>query len=143
MTTKGKRRELSRADLLSKGREIAEQYQRAGHSLTLRQLYYQLVATGVSPNSQDDYERLSEVLSDARLEGDFDPDLIIDRGRSAKPTDATDRKFDVDSGEGEAAKWLRSLPFAGWRARVDVQRERLRDRIRAPFWAREALDGQK
>lgn len=52
--------------------------------MTLRQLYYQLVARGVIRNSQNEYKALSRVVSDARLGGYLDWDHIEDRVRSLR-----------------------------------------------------------
>ncbi len=52
-----------------------------GYTLTLRQLYYQLVARGWIPNEQRQYDRLSEVLDNARKAGMIDWDAIEDRTR--------------------------------------------------------------
>ncbi len=49
--------------------------------LTLRQIYYQLVAAGDIPNSQKQYKRLSNVLSEARHAGLVDWDAFEDRSR--------------------------------------------------------------
>jgi hypothetical protein len=57
-------------------------------SLTLRQLYYQFVARDLLPNEQRSYNRLQNIISDARMAGEFDWDYIIDRTRNlvARPT---------------------------------------------------------
>lgn len=47
--------------------------------VTLRQLYYRLVAAQLIPNTPYHYKKLSDRTADARRNGDF-PDLI-DRGR--------------------------------------------------------------
>ena len=40
-------------DLIAKADRICQSYAAQGYSLTLRQLYYQMVATGVLPNTPD------------------------------------------------------------------------------------------
>jgi hypothetical protein len=52
--------------------------------LTLRQLYYQLVARGYIPNRQTEYKRLGALLNDARLAGLVDWTAIEDRTRNLR-----------------------------------------------------------
>ena len=49
--------------------------------LTLRQIFYRLVAAQVIENLQKRYKSLSEYLTQARREGLVDPDRIVDRTR--------------------------------------------------------------
>ena len=111
------RTKLSRPDLLVEATKIANLYKSQGHSLTLRPLYYQLVAGGVSPNSQQDYDRLGATISEARLDGDFDPYLLVDRGREAGASAHVDCKLGVNAADKEAASYLRALPY--WTIRSD------------------------
>lgn len=60
---------------------ILEEYASAGYRLTLRQLYYQLVARDHIPNLVREYSKLSRVLVDARMNGLTDWDYIEDRIR--------------------------------------------------------------
>lgn len=50
--------------------------------LTLRQVYYQLVAAGFIPNSRREYQKLSRVLAKARLDNLVSWESIEDRARS-------------------------------------------------------------
>ena len=50
--------------------------------LTLRQIYYRLVAARVIDNVEKQYKRLSKVLTNARLEGLVDDTRIVDRVRA-------------------------------------------------------------
>lgn len=61
---------------------ICEAYQAQGYDLSLRQLYYQFVAANLLENSEKNYKRLGEVVSNARLAGLIDWEMISDRGRS-------------------------------------------------------------
>lgn len=61
---------------------IVEDYQAEGYSLTLRQLYYQLVARDVVENTERSYDRIGRLISDARLAGLIDWDAIEDRTRN-------------------------------------------------------------
>lgn len=60
--------------------EILEEY--GGMRLTLRQLYYQFVSRDLIPNSEKSYKSLGKLVSDARLAGLIDWELIEDRGRT-------------------------------------------------------------
>ena len=48
---------------------IIEEYHQQGFGLTLRQLFYQHVARGYIANSVKEYNRLGDIISDARLAG--------------------------------------------------------------------------
>jgi len=101
---------ISRGDLLVEATRVAESYRDQGYDLTLRQLYYQLVAAAIIPNADEAYKRLGDTLGDARLRGDFDMDLLVDRGRDAQPSKHHECKLDVDDALREAGEWLRALP---------------------------------
>lgn len=60
---------------------IIKEYQRQNIKLTLRQLYYQLVARDIIPNVVKEYQKLSCLLTDARYNGDVDWEAIEDRIR--------------------------------------------------------------
>lgn len=60
-----------------------ESYAAQGLSLTVRQLYYRLVASGAIPNNYKSYKVIKSLISDARLAGRIDWDMIVDRGRNA------------------------------------------------------------
>lgn len=62
--------------------DIVTQYARQGYVLTLRQLYYRLVATGKISNEFREYKRVGRVVNDARLAGVLDWRAIEDRTRS-------------------------------------------------------------
>lgn len=108
---------LTRSDLLDEARTIAENYQAQGYDLTLRQLYYQLVAAAIIPNADESYKRLGDTLGDARLEGKFSMDLLVDRGRNARASKQHEVKLDVEVAIKEAALYLKALPH--WSIAVD------------------------
>lgn len=81
--------------------EIIEEYQAAGYDLTLRQLYYQLIARDWLPdswrekdpitgrrtgtkNTERSYKNLGNLISDARLAGLIDWLAIVDRTRNLR-----------------------------------------------------------
>lgn len=69
---------------------ICEDYRRQGYDLTLRQLYYQLVARDVIVNTYRSYKNLGALVDNARLAGLLDWSYIVDRGRNAYRTDGLD-----------------------------------------------------
>jgi len=60
---------------------ILEEYMEQGYRLTLRQLYYQLVARGMIENKSTEYNRLGATLVMARMNGLTDWDSVEDRIR--------------------------------------------------------------
>jgi len=60
---------------------ILAEYQAAGYDLTIRQLYYQLVARGHIENTQKSYKRTADLVNNARLTGLIDWSMITDRAR--------------------------------------------------------------
>jgi DNA topoisomerase VI subunit A len=63
---------------------ILDEYSAQGFDLSLRQLYYQLVARDYIENSQASYKRLGDLLNKARLAGLVDWQMIVDRSRDSK-----------------------------------------------------------
>ncbi len=78
---------------------IVQEY--GGMLLTLRQIYYRLVAAQVMPNTLSQYKSLSAILVEARMSGDLGFNVIEDRTRG------------IDFGHGEdittAARFHRVL----------------------------------
>jgi len=60
---------------------IIEEYMAAGYTLTVRQLYYQLVARDIVPNVEKQYKYITRTVNDARIAGLIDWDAIEDRTR--------------------------------------------------------------
>ena len=63
---------------------IIDEYTAQGFSLTVRQLYYQLVARGLIPNRQSEYKKIVRILSKAREAGLVDWSAIEDRTRGLR-----------------------------------------------------------
>lgn len=61
--------------------KIIEEYKEEGYTLTLRQLYYQLVSRDIVPNEQKEYAKLSTLLVKGRMAGVVDWEAIEDRIR--------------------------------------------------------------
>jgi len=70
--------------LIRQANAIIAEYQSAGFSLTLRQLYYQMVARAIIPNRQQEYKRLGQIINNARLAGLVDWNAIVDRTRNLR-----------------------------------------------------------
>jgi hypothetical protein len=60
---------------------IVDEYLEQGFKLTVRQLYYQLVAAAVIANTVQDYKRIASIVNDAKLAGLMDWDAMEDRTR--------------------------------------------------------------
>lgn len=67
---------------LEQVQQIVNEYQGQGLSLTLRQLYYQMVSRDFIPNKQKEYNKMSDLISNGRRAGLIDWDAIEDRTRS-------------------------------------------------------------
>lgn len=61
--------------------KIIDEYAEEGYTLTLRQLYYQLVSRDIIPNQQKEYAKLSSLLVKGRMAGIVDWEAIEDRIR--------------------------------------------------------------
>lgn len=68
-------------DLIDTINGILENYESQGYDLSLRQLYYQLVSRNIVVNAEASYKNVGSLVSDARLAGLIDWDMIKDRGR--------------------------------------------------------------
>ena len=71
----------STEDLINASAEVIDDFQSRGFDLTLRQVYYQLVARDIIPNTDKSYSRLGTALSTARMTGLISWDSIVDRTR--------------------------------------------------------------
>lgn len=60
---------------------IIIEYTTAGYTLTVRQLYYQLVARDLVPNTLRSYKNIAGLINDGRIAGLIDWDAIEDRTR--------------------------------------------------------------
>lgn len=71
-------------DQIDTANVIIEEYAAQGFDLTLRQLYYQMVARGYIENSERSYKNFGNVIDDGRLAGRIDWDRIVDRTRNLR-----------------------------------------------------------
>lgn len=99
-------------DLIQTVNAILSEYAAQSYTLSLRQLYYQLVARDHIENSMRSYKRVGAIISDARLAGLIDWEMIEDRARETiippaweNPGEiikAAARQFRVDRWEGQS-----------------------------------------
>lgn len=82
-------------DLISLANTIIANYQAQGFSLTLRQLYYQMVTRNTFPNSEKSYDRLGAIINDARLAGLVDWHAIEDRTRNVRSSTHWSSQADI------------------------------------------------
>lgn len=94
-------------DTLRHAYSIAGEY---SGNLTVRQLYYQCVARGYIPNSQESYKRLVSILTDARLSGEFPFEWLLDRTREARPGNFSIDQTDIANSLRSVAREIRSAP---------------------------------
>jgi len=75
--------------------EIIDDYNKQGYSLTLRQVYYQLVANDLIPNTDKQYKKIGSVVNNARLAGLIDWYAIEDRTRYIRERSHWDSPADI------------------------------------------------
>jgi hypothetical protein len=106
--------------------KIIAEYQAQGFTLTLRQLYYQLVSRDIIANKQTEYKRLGSIVNDARLAGLIDWLAIEDRTRELRslprwesPADIVDavaEQFHIDLWQGQKHRpevWIEKDALVG------------------------------
>lgn len=71
-------------DLINKINDIIDEYLAQGYELTLRQVYYQLVARAYIENTERSYKNIGSLINDARLAGLIDWNAIVDRTRNVR-----------------------------------------------------------
>ena len=86
---------LKSMETIRQAESIIAEYQSQGFSLTLRQLYYQFVARGLIANTERDYKRIGNIVSDARRAGLIDWYSIEDRTRFIRSLPKWDKPQDI------------------------------------------------
>lgn len=113
-------------DLINKINSVIVDYGRQGYSLTLRQVYYQMVARAIIPNNERSYKNLGNLINDARLAGLIDWTAIEDRTRNLRSNShwktpgniisASAYSYHVDHWEGQenyVEVWVEKDALAG------------------------------
>lgn len=85
-----KRFSKEHTDLIAKINSIVQAYESAGHLMTVRQVYYQLVHRNWIPNRVTEYQRLVGILTDARMAGLVSWTAFEDRNRQLKGVHTVD-----------------------------------------------------
>ena len=88
-------------NLISDSLDIIQEYDEMGYTLTLRQLYYQLVARDIIPNSEQSYKNLGVAVKDGRELGMIDWDAIEDRTRNLESLSHWDGPAEILSAVAE------------------------------------------
>lgn len=82
-------------DLIRLVNEVINDYKAQGYELTLRQVYYQLVARGYIPNNERSYKNIGNLINDGRLAGLIDWYAITDRTRNLRGNSHWDTPSEV------------------------------------------------
>ena len=82
-------------DLIEVVNGVVTEYSKQGYELTLRQVYYQLVARGYIENNERSYKNIGNLINDGRLAGLIDWNSITDRTRNLRHNSHWDRPQDV------------------------------------------------
>lgn len=102
--------------LISKMNEIIGNYMAQGYTLTVRQLYYQLVARDAIENNERSYKNITSLVNDARMAGLMDWEAIEDRTRevTVRPSwgsasdilDSAASSFHMDLWQGQDDRFI-------------------------------------
>lgn len=101
--------------------EICETYAAQGFDLTLRQVYYQLVSRNLIPNEERSYNRIGDLVNDARLAGLIDWEYIVDRTRRVRRASCWDHPGEILDTCGRQFRLPR---WEGQKKRVEVYIEK-------------------
>lgn len=82
-------------DLIELVNQVVDEYSAQGYELTLRQVYYQLVARGYIPNNERSYKNVGSLINDGRLAGLIDWHSVTDRTRNLRSASHWDNPADV------------------------------------------------
>jgi hypothetical protein len=115
---------------------IANRYQQQGYDLTVRQLYYQLVAAGRIPNTVQSYKTITVIIDRLRMSGRMDWFQIVDRTRGlagnshwdspAQIVEASASSYRIDHWVGQPRRveiWVEKEALAGVIGRVGRQQD--------------------
>lgn len=103
---------------------ILDDYSSQGYDLSLRQLYYRLVAKNTIQNSDKSYANLSDLVTDARLAGEMDWNVIVDRGRPTIANPHWDSPEDMVASVAEQYK-IDMWENQDWHVEVMVEKQAL------------------
>lgn len=113
-----------KAKMIDRINVILAEYQHQGYQLTVRQLYYQLVARDIIPNNQRSYKNTGNLVSEARQAGYIDWMAIEDRGRTTKTPQYWEKPGDVV--KAAAYSWrIDKWASQPWSVEVMVEKDAL------------------
>jgi hypothetical protein len=119
-----KRFSASSLAIIEQANAILREYDQQSLVLTLRQLYYQFVSRGLMPNKQTEYKRLGTIISDARLAGMVDWDMVEDRARHLR--DMSKWESPVEIIEAVAQQYREDIwRNQRWRPEVWIEKDAL------------------
>lgn len=131
----------STMELIDHAISICEEYEEAGYSLTLRQLYYQFVSRDLLANTVANYSRLGDIVSDARLAGLMDWDWLEDRTRNLKQLPSWSSPSDILHACAQQFR-MPAWEDQDYRVEIWVEKEalsdvvsRAADPLRVPYFA--------
>ena len=105
--------EFTRQWITEKAREILSGYT---EGITVRQLYYRLVAIGMT-NDMNHYKRVVNAMTQARWKGIVDMDSFIDRERTMYGETADDEKDldeEIQTGKDQIKAWMNAYRLNRW-----------------------------
>lgn len=119
-----KRFSATNKNLLLKAIDIIEEYVADGYDLSLRQLYYQMVARAIIENTIQSYKRIGTLINNARLAGLVDWSVIEDRGRETRKLNNWNDPAEIMH---DAARWFRIDKWRdqSWHVEVMVEKDAL------------------
>jgi hypothetical protein len=82
-------------ELLEEINKIIDEYLYLGYKLTVRQLFYQLVSKNIIKNTYQQYRTIANIITNSRMEGLVDWDIIEDRTRIPKLSASFDNVADA------------------------------------------------
>lgn len=110
--------------IIDQAEKIVDEYEEQGYKLTLRQLYYQFVARGFIPNTEQSYKRMGNIISDARRAGRIDWLAIEDRTRFLRQLSSWKTPQDILR-SAEASYHNDLWANQDWRVEVWVEKDAL------------------
>lgn len=140
----------STLDMIHAGNQILLEYEAKGHAMTLRQLYYQFVARGLTGgvNNANMYNRVGNAMNVGRMQGLVSWTALEDRGRNLRGV----RTYD---NPGQALREVRKRYALDlwsnqpWRPEVWIEKEALVGvigsictRLRVDFYATKGYNSQ-
>lgn len=135
-------------DLIERCNQVIADYSRQGFSLTLRQLYYQMVSRNIIENTERSYKRLGDLVNNARLAGLIDWHAIEDRGRNLRQNSHWSQPGEIIR-SARASYKLDKWANQSYRPEVWVEKQALEgvvasvcDRLDVPYFACKGYNSQ-